>query len=162
MRTKVTSRMAARRSNLAQRVCLAAAVIAVTAGCGYFQSGGSDAAAQKERDEKTREEVAKATENAKPALQEAGRKIGEAAKTAAEDAEAAAQGVKEGWERSGHSAIDVNSASVGDLETLPGVSGRDARRIVDHRPYSEKHDMVSKGVLTQQQYDRIRDIVTAK
>jgi hypothetical protein len=162
MRTKGTSKRAARRSNLALHVCFAAAAMAAIAGCGYFQSGGSDAAAQKERDEKTREEVAKATENAKPALQEAGRKIGEAAKTAAEDAEAAAQGVREGWERSGHSTVNVNSASVGDLETLPGVSGRDARRIVDHRPYNDKHDMVAKGVLTEQQYDRIRDIVTAR
>src|SRR5271167_4357748 len=76
-----------RWSNLARLTWVTATIFAAAcaAGCGYFQVGGSDAAAQKARDEKTREEVAKATENAKPALQEAGRKVGEAAKTAAED-----------------------------------------------------------------------------
>jgi DNA uptake protein ComE-like DNA-binding protein len=162
MRSKVIRKMSARVSNLAQQLCFAAAVLTGAAGCGYFQVGGSDAAAQKERDEKTREEVAKATENAKPALQEAGRKIGAAAKTAAEDAQAAAEGIREGWERSGHTTVNVNSASENDLEALPGVSGRDAHNIIAHRPYGDKHDMVSKGALTEEQYDKIRDIVTAK
>ena len=110
------------------------------AGCGYFQVGGSDAAAQKARDEKTREEVAKATENAKPKLEEAGRKLGEAAKTAADDAQAAAQGVKEGWERGAHAPVDLNTASETDLSGLPGVSRRDAHRIIANRPYGDRHD----------------------
>lgn len=142
---------------------LAAVLLSVlAAGCGYFQLGGSDAAAQKARDEKTREEVAKATENAKPELQEAGRKVGEAAKTAAEDARAAAEGVREGWNRDGHGAVNVNSASENDLTALPGISHRDARKIIDNRPYADRHDLVAKGVLTEDQYAAIRDGVTAK
>src|SRR5271156_3042642 len=96
-----------RWSNLARLACVTTAVLLslLAAGCGYFQLGGSDAAAQKARDEKTREEVAKATENAKPELQEAGRKVGEAAKTAAEDARAAAEGVKEGWDGGPNPAV---------------------------------------------------------
>jgi DNA uptake protein ComE-like DNA-binding protein len=124
--------------------------------------GGSDAAAQKARDEKTREEVAKATENAKPKLEEAGRKIGEAAKTAVDDAQAAAQGVKDGWDRGGHAAVDVNSASESDLVALPGITQRDARKIIANRPYGDKYDLVSKGILTEEQYKNIRDAVTAK
>jgi predicted nucleic acid-binding Zn-ribbon protein len=142
---------------------LAAVLLSVlAAGCGYFQLVGSDAAAQKARDEKTREEVAKATENAKPELQEAGRKVGEAAKTAAEDARAAAEGVREGWNRDGHGAVNVNSASENDLTALPGISHRDARKIIDNRPYADRHDLVAKGVLTEDQYAAIRDGVTAK
>jgi len=137
-------------------------VSVLIAGCGYFQLGGSDAAAQKARDEKTREEVAKATENAKPELQEAGRKLGEAAKTAEEDAKAAAQGVQEGWNRGGHAGVNINSASAGDLTALPGISPRDARKIIANRPYSDRHDLVAKGVLTEDQYAAIRDGVTAK
>jgi DNA uptake protein ComE-like DNA-binding protein len=140
--------------------CATAAML--LAGCGYFQVGGSDAAAQKARDEKTREEVAKATENAKPELQEAGRKLGEAAKTAADDAKAAAEGVKEGWDRGTHAPVDLNAASETDLSSLPGISRRDAHRIVANRPYSDRHDLVSKGVLTDDQYAAIRDNVTAK
>jgi DNA uptake protein ComE-like DNA-binding protein len=151
-----------RWSNLAWLACVAAAVFA--SGCGYFQVGGSDAAAQKVRDEKTREEVAKATENAKPALEEAGRKVGEVAKTAAEDARAAAEGVKEGWDRGGHAiaVVDVNSASESDLAGLPGISHRDARKIIANRPYGNKHDLVAKGVLTEDQYQSIRNGVAAK
>jgi Helix-hairpin-helix motif len=140
--------------------CVAAAML--LGGCGYFQLGGSDAAAQKARDEKTREEVAKATENAKPELQEAGRKLGAAAKTAADDAKAAAQGVREGWNRNGHAALDLNSASEADLVSLPGVSHRDAGRIIANRPYADKHEVVSKGALTEDQYQGIREGITAK
>ncbi len=68
----MTIDMRSRWSNLPRLACVTLAVFA--AGCGYFQIGGSDAAAQKARDEKTREEVAKATENAKPKLEEAGQK----------------------------------------------------------------------------------------
>ena len=154
-----------RWSNLARLTWVSAVAFALVlaAGCGYFQVGGSDAAAQKARDEKTREEVAKATENAKPELQEAGRKVGEAAKTAAEDAKAAAQGVREGWERNGHGAVvDLNSASESDLAALPGISHHDARKIIANRPYGDKHDLVTKGILSEDQYQSVRDGITAK
>jgi len=160
----MTFDLRSRWSNLARLTCVTTAIFAsvLAAGCGYFQLGGSDAAAQKARDEKTREEVAKATENAKPALQEAGRKVGEVAKTAAEDAKAAAEGVKEGWDRGSHPVVNVNSASESDLVALPGISPRDARKIIANRPYGDKHDLVSKGVLTEDQYQNIRDGVAAK
>jgi len=153
-----------RWSNLARLMSVTAAALFLSAGCGYFQIGGSDAAAQKARDEKTREEVAKATENAKPALEEAGRKVGEAAKTAAEDARAAAEGVREGWNRDGHGAavVNVNSAGESDLAALPGISHRDARKIIANRPYGDRHDLGAKGVLTEDQNQGIRDGVTAK
>jgi DNA uptake protein ComE-like DNA-binding protein len=161
----MTFRPKLRWSNLSlgQLVLLACGVaVAATAGCGNFTIGGSDAAAQKARDEKTREEVAKATENAKPKLEEAGRKIGEAAKTVADDAKAAAQGVQDGWNRDGHANVNLNSASASELVGLPGVSQRNARKIIANRPYNDKHDLVTKGVLTEEQYQAIRDGVTAK
>jgi DNA uptake protein ComE-like DNA-binding protein len=139
-----------------------AALTIFASGCGYFQKGGSDAAAQKERDQKTREEVANAVENAKPKLEEAGRKVGEAAKTAAEDAQAAAQGVKDGWNRGGHGSVNLNTASESDLAALPGISERDARKIIANRPYGDRHELVSKGVLSEDQYQNIHDSVTAK
>jgi DNA uptake protein ComE-like DNA-binding protein len=160
----MTFDLRSRWSNLSRRSNVAAALFTsmLVAGCGYFQVGGSDAAAQKARDEKTREEVAKATENAKPVLQDAGRKVGEAARTAEEDAKAAAQGVKEGWDRNGQGVVDLNSASESALAGLPGISRRDARKIIANRPYSDRHDLVGKGVLTADQYEGIRDSVSAK
>jgi hypothetical protein len=149
-----------RGSDLARMAFTGLALFA--AGCGYFQKGGSDATTQKERDQKTREDVANAVENAKPKLEEAGRQVGAAAKTAADDAQAAAQGIKEGWERGTHAAVDVNSASEPALTALPGISHREARKIIVNRPYADKHELVSKGVLTEDQYAAIRDNVTAK
>src|SRR6202049_340177 len=99
------------------------------AGCGFLSDTKTDSEKRDSAD-RTRDEVAKATERAKPELQKAGRELKEAAKTAAEQAHAAAQGVKEGWERGGHRAIDLNSANEDDLQALPGITNRDARRIM--------------------------------
>jgi DNA uptake protein ComE-like DNA-binding protein len=70
--------------------------------------------------------------------------------------------VKDGWDRGGHAAVDVNSASESDLVALPGITQRDARKIIANRPYGDKYDLVSKGILTEEQYKNIRDAVTAK
>jgi DNA uptake protein ComE-like DNA-binding protein len=129
------------------------------AGCDVHSSSDQDRRAQ---DEKTKDETAKAVEKAKPALQEAGRDIEKAANAAAQEVRAAAQGAKEGWERGGHSAVDLNSASEADLTALPGVTPRTAKRIIAHRPYRDKHDLVSKGVLSEPAYDKISDDVDAK
>jgi DNA uptake protein ComE-like DNA-binding protein len=117
---------------------------------------------QRARDEKTREDVAKATERAKPAIEDAGRKIGEVAHDAADQARAAAQGVRDGWNASHHGPIDLNSATESQLMDLPGIGRADARKIVAGRPYREKHDLVDRGIISGDDYDRIRDEVTTK
>jgi DNA uptake protein ComE-like DNA-binding protein len=117
---------------------------------------------QRARDEKTRDEVAKATERAKPALQEAGRKIDEAAKDAAHQANAAVQGVRDGLRDSSHPLIDVNSASEDQLRVLPGVDRAQARKIIENRPYGDKHDLLAKGIVSGGTYDKIRDQITAR
>jgi DNA uptake protein ComE-like DNA-binding protein len=127
-------------------------------GCNF--NGTSDAD-KRAREEKTRDEVARATERAKPALEDAGRKIGKAAAEAADEAQAAAEGVREGWER-GRRPVNVNTASESELTGLPGIGVRDARRIVDGRPYADKHDLVVKGVITEDRYQKIRERITSK
>lgn len=117
---------------------------------------------QRARDEKTREQVAKATENAKPALEEAGRKIGAVAHDAADEARAAAQGVRDGWNSSHHGPLDLNSATETQLADLPGIDRHDARKIIAGRPYREKHELVDREIVSGAQYSRIRDDVAAK
>jgi DNA uptake protein ComE-like DNA-binding protein len=117
---------------------------------------------ERAREQKTRDEVARATEKAKPALEDAGRQIGKAAAVAADEAQAAAEGVREGWKRGKDSPVDINTASEAELVTLPGTGHRDARRIIDGRPYRDKHELVSKGAITEDQYVRIRGLITAK
>jgi DNA uptake protein ComE-like DNA-binding protein len=131
-------------------------------GCGFFQSDNRTEEQKRESEQKTRDEVAKATERAKPELQKAGRELKEAAKTAAEQAHAAAQGVKEGWERSGKRSIDVNSATESELMELPGITRRDARKIIAGRPYDSPHELVDKRVLSEDRYAQIRERIDVK
>jgi DNA uptake protein ComE-like DNA-binding protein len=145
-----------RRINL---VAICALVLAFAAG-GCTSNRDSDD--QRTREERTRDEVAKATERAKPALEDAGRKIGKAAAEAADQAQAAAEGVREGWNRGKSHLVNVNEAAESELVELPGIGRRDARRIIDARPYRDKHELVAKGVISEEEYARICDRVTAK
>jgi DNA uptake protein ComE-like DNA-binding protein len=121
-----------------------------------------DADDERSREERTRDEVAKATERAKPALEDAGRKIGKAAAEAADQAQAAAEGVREGWNRGKAHLVNVNDASESELVELPGIGHRDARRIVDGRPYRDKHELVVKRAISEEEYARISDRITTK
>ena len=143
-------------------VALAIAITGSAVGCGWLQGDNRTEEQKRESEQRTRDEVAKATERAKPELEKAGRELKSAAKTAVEQAHAAAQGVKEGWDRSGKGSIDVNSASESDLMNLPGITRRQARKIVAGRPYDSPHDLVDKGVVSEGQYTQIRDRINAK
>ena len=133
-----------------------AALLLVSLGC------NSNSHDQRSREERTRDEVAKATERAKPAVEEARRRIDNAAHDAVREARAAAQGAREGWKQGRSAPVDLNSASERDLLTLPGISERDARKIIERRPYTDKNDLIKKGILSESEYDRIRDRVTTK
>ena len=56
--------------------------------------------------------------------------------------------------------VDVNRASLGTLERLPGVTPSMARRIVDARPYRDPRELVARGILTERELARISDRVT--
>jgi DNA uptake protein ComE-like DNA-binding protein len=117
---------------------------------------------QRAREERTRDEVAKATERAKPAIEDAGRELGKAAHEAADQARSAAQGVRDGWTNGQHPLLDLNSASESQLLDLPGINRPAARRIIAGRPYHDKHDLLDKNILSGDTYQKIRDQVTAK
>ena len=111
-------------------------------------------------DQQTREEVADATQKVKDKSKELGQQAKAAAQKAEEKAKAVAQGVKEGWNRDGQ-PIDLNSASEAQLRDLPGMSEDDVRRIAGGRPYKTPHELVARGILTEDQYRRLKDSVTA-
>ena len=131
-------------------------LVSVCVGCNSTTSED-----QRRRDDKTREEAAKATERIKPELKEAGKELGQAAREAAEDARAAAQGVKEGWSRDHTHPLDLNTATESDLQSLPGITKTDAERIIRNRPYRSKSELFTKRILSETEYDQIRDYVTA-
>jgi DNA uptake protein ComE-like DNA-binding protein len=57
--------------------------------------------------------------------------------------------------------IDINHASVDELLKVPGLTRSWAGRIVRFRPYRTKQDLLEKGILNSQVYDRIKDYVIA-
>lgn len=117
---------------------------------------------RKEREDKTRAEVAKATDRAKPEIQAAGRELGRVADEAAREARAFAEGVRQGWVQGGHHVVNLNSASESELTELPGISSVSARRIIRNRPHHEPAELVTKHVVSAGQYAKIKDIVTTE
>lgn len=57
--------------------------------------------------------------------------------------------------------VDLNRASTQELMTLPGIGQADAERIVAHRPYRVKSDLVNKKVLPTGPYLAVRQRVVA-
>ena len=57
--------------------------------------------------------------------------------------------------------IDINSATVEEMLTMPGMTRTWAGRIVRFRPYHSKDDLVLRGVVTNEVYARIKDCIVA-
>lgn len=57
--------------------------------------------------------------------------------------------------------VDINAASVEQLLKVPGMTRTWAARIIRYRPYRGKNDLVDRGVVTSQVYDRIKDYIIA-
>lgn len=58
--------------------------------------------------------------------------------------------------------MDINSASVDELKTLPGVGDTYAAKIVKGRPYSGKDDLTKKKIVPVKTYDGIKDMIIAR
>lgn len=130
----------------------------VTTGCATKETDQQ----QKEREDKTRDDAAKATARVKPEIQEAGRELGRAADEAAREARAFADGVRQGWLEGGHRIVNVNSASESDLMELPDISQTTARKIIRNRPYHDREELLAKRAVSEEQYAKIKDIVTVE
>jgi DNA uptake protein ComE-like DNA-binding protein len=107
-------------------------------------------------DQQVQQKAAETTQQVKQGAQQAAGQARAAAATAEDKINAVAAGVKQGLNAGpSDSAIDLNTASTAQLETLPGISPSKAHKIVAGRPYSTPNDLVANNVLTQAQFDQI-------
>src|SRR5271156_7036951 len=109
-------------------------------------------------DQQVKDQAAKTTEQVKQGAQQAAADAKVAAANAERKVNDIAAGVKEGMKADGKpvaGVVDINSATEEQLADLPGITGTRAQRIIRGRPYGNPHDLVSKGILTSEQYGRI-------
>jgi competence protein ComEA len=58
--------------------------------------------------------------------------------------------------------VDINTATAAELKALPGVSDSDSAKIIQGRPYTDKNQLVSRKVVSEMTYEKIKDHVIAK
>ena len=59
------------------------------------------------------------------------------------------------------SVVDINAAPEADIVSI-GIEKAAAKKIVEGRPWRSKRDLLTKQVLTKEQYDKLKDALVAK
>ena len=85
-------------------------------------------------------------------------KTAEATSALKRDTKAVAEGVKEGL--TSKRSVDLNRGSRDDLASLPGISSKQAEHIIAERPYASTRQLVTRHVLSEDEYAQVRDRVT--
>jgi competence protein ComEA len=57
--------------------------------------------------------------------------------------------------------LDINTATPDQLKAIPGIGDAYSKRIIDGRPYTAKNQLVTRGILPQGVYDKIKDQIVA-
>ena len=57
-------------------------------------------------------------------------------------------------------SISINSATEGELDSLPGIGPATAQKIISNRPYNSIEDLLTKKVVGQKVFKQIREKIT--
>lgn len=58
--------------------------------------------------------------------------------------------------------IDINSASLESLDSLPGIGQVTAQKIISGRPYASIQDLVGKKIVGQKEFEKIQNLIVAE
>jgi DNA uptake protein ComE-like DNA-binding protein len=111
--------------------------------------------------EKTKQEAAKATEQIKEGSKVAAVELKKDAKEAAKQSKAIAEREKQGL-ATPDKPVNVNSASKTKLQTLPGIDEETAGRIINGRPYHTTDEVGTKGVVSPNQFNAIKNKIVVR
>lgn len=56
--------------------------------------------------------------------------------------------------------VSINNGSPEEIDSLPGIGKTLAQKIIEGRPYDQTTDLVHRKVLTENQYSKIRDMIS--
>lgn len=82
--------------------------------------------------------------------------------TLSQDSEGQSNSVVLGVEESSEGLVNLNTASQAELDALPGVGPVTIEKIVDARPYAAVDELLSKDVLGEAQYGKVKDLVSVR
>lgn len=62
-----------------------------------------------------------------------------------------------GQETSVSNLININSATIKELDSLPGIGAVTAQKIIDGRPYNSINDLINRKILKSSVFEKIKD-----